>query len=270
MPILSLIWSNPLASWASQSTFFALGVFATTLWLIAQRHQRNLALMLYVAILGLGAIFARALWCVLTLLHQGTWPLQWWHPIKGGYASMGWMIAAIFILGGYYQRRRRVDLFDIMVPAGVVGLALARLGCLVRGCDFGRLAQHAPLMVEYHQQGVAWHLFYSLNPMRAQTPTLHPFALYMSIWSIVVVVCVCFFVRPGDGKRAWWVAFGYLFGRLWIEHWRHPMLSPSVFYLTIHQLFALTGLVFLFAVVYWRTRSKHIEEYNAQTIDDDV
>lgn len=187
---------------------------------------------------------------------------------------MGWMIAAVLVLGMVYLRNRRtvmfdMTIFDAMVPAGVLGLAMARLGCLVRGCDFGRLATDAPVMIDYRQHGIAWQMFYALDPMRTQTPTLHPFALYMSLWSIAVVF-VCLLVRSHDGQRAWWAAFGYIFGRLWIEHWRHPSLSPTFFHLTIHQLFTLIGLVFLFAVVYWRKRSKKIEEHNAQTVDDDV
>lgn len=264
--------------WADQSLFFGLGMLVClgVAFTASPKTQRAEVAPLFGVVFVLGALFARALWVVFSLGsgHDVSWSVAL-NPLTGGYASMGWMAAGVLVLGvvslsdtdaGASRRR-----LDVLIPAGALGLAVARLGCLVRGCDFGRLAAHAPIQVVYQQKSPAFDVFVALDPVRTSTPALHPFALYLSAYTLCCVFVCWRMTTAGTGRRAIAVAFGYVFGRLILEWWRHPFLSPYLGPFSIHQVILLLGLVFLGVLVYrFGEFQSDLEERNAQIIADDV
>lgn len=74
--------------------------------------------------------------------------------------------------------------FDALTPGLLLGLASARVGCLLDGCDVGRPTD-MPWAVA-HADGTrafdAHVVHYEVSPLAQTTASVHPLGLYLALW----------------------------------------------------------------------------------------
>ena len=163
-----------------QESATALGVgiglwlFFAWIWLTGKRERRwpLVAAFGIVCVAALGVGFAAP-----------------WLTGGGGASSLaaiaGGAVACVGIVQPWKNEGRWM--LDHLVPGGIAGLSVARVGCLFDGCDFGRVTSSAPSVV--HDAGTrAWELHvaeYDLAFDSSQSLAVHPFALYLAIWGAI-------------------------------------------------------------------------------------
>ncbi|HEX7124773.1 MAG TPA: prolipoprotein diacylglyceryl transferase family protein, partial [Thermodesulfobacteriota bacterium] len=100
---------------------------------------------------------------------------------QGGLSFPGGLLAAGAV-AAWYLRRHRLSparLADLAAPAVLLGLAVADLGCLAAGCEYGRPTSLPVGLV--------------FRDARALAPTgvpLHPTQAYSAAWSLVLLAVV--------------------------------------------------------------------------------
>ena len=68
----------------------------------------------------------------------------------------------------------------------LVAIAFARVGCLMRSCDFGRVSD-LPWAVQHPSGSQVWRvhrregLINALDPLAA---SIHPFPIYLTLWGV--------------------------------------------------------------------------------------
>lgn len=197
-------------------------------------------------------VAARVGWCALGGLLGGR--LWWWAatpsargwgalvaPRAEGFASLGALAGALAVAlvwaaldpharATAERRAWRGRWAGVLAPAGVWGMGLARLGCLARGCDFGRpLASEALPGVRYAAGSPAAAWWQAQGWGEALTPALHPFAGYLGGASLALVVLA--WARYPAAEQGWpraaLVAWGYLIVRAGLELLRQPLDAPA-------------------------------------------
>ena len=236
-----ILWTDPLHALPVQ-TLHATGLLAVFAWTMASvpRSERWLVGPVCLGGVAAAALGGRAAWLLGQWLGgQGVLPVQWWHPTAGGYASLGlvagggvWLAVLACAWRGDGAKVR--GWLDALVPAGALGLGLARLGCLVRGCDVGAALEQG--------RGLLGVRYLRVAPEVADLGAHHPFALYLSAATIVWTLGVCAVVPRGRAQRALGVGAGYLCIRAALEPWRHASHTPTLAGWSLHSLMALAGL----------------------------
>ena len=145
-----------------------------------------------------------------------------------GLSSLGGVVGAGAALVALIRpwRPQRRWMADHLIPAGVAGLAVARLGCLFQGCDFGRRTDGALAVV--HEAGSrAWEFHQTYFEMSAGADTslaVHPFAAYLALWGLVSALIGEWIRRYNRGPGVAGVACATVFlaGGGAIESMREP------------------------------------------------
>ncbi len=210
--------------------------------LAGEDPQRVLDLAFFVV---LAAVVGAKVGFAVTQAQTADAPLQalW----QGGLSFPGGLVAAGAV-AAWYLRRHRLSparLADLAAPAVLLGLAVADLGCLAAGCEYGRPTSLPIGLVFRDARGLA--------------PTgipLHPTQLYSIAWSLVLLVAVLWVRgRPAPrrpGQIALLALGGLALGQFVVECFRgdpRPMLLAP--YLSAAQPVELSvGLVAL--AVWWR------------------
>lgn len=217
--------------WWTQSELVGFGtLFAVALAAVSAR-RRGAPFTEAFALLGLcgvaAAIGGRA-WAVASNALLGGSDLFVWSPFApAGYASAGALLAAATTLAGsrlVYGRDEFLRALDAVVPAGLLGLAFARAGCVVQGCDYGsRLtaswAIHYPNGHPVFESQLASGL---IDAGAALSLGVHPFGYYIAIPAALLAL-VCGIVRTSRrGDAAIGCAVGYAVIRFVAEFWRAP------------------------------------------------
>ena len=195
-----------------------LGVGAGALLAVRRAHEPASVVVAVTAVAAASLVGAHALFA---LLHGGGG--AFW---RGGLASTGGVaagLAAAFVVARA-TRRPAGELLDALVPAGLLALAIGRVGCFLAGCCYGR-----PTALPW---GV---VFPALGP-----PARHPLQLYSAAGDLLLVVLLPQ-RAPADGAvaRRGCIAFGCL--RVVLETLRDPATTDLVpgGWLTLPQAWAL-------------------------------
>lgn len=95
-----------------------------------------------------GIIGAKALW-IAEQGYQGASDFSW-GDLRSGYSSMGGIAMAVVLCAAFLRKRSPTPLrqIDALTPSLSVGFAVAKVGCFLNGCCFGRPMVSA-LSVEY-------------------------------------------------------------------------------------------------------------------------
>lgn len=144
--------------------------------------------------------------------------------VGGGLALVVWRVVQ-----GRESLKRSVD---VLVPAGLIGLALTRLGCLFEGCHPGRVTD------------VAWAVQHP-----GASLAVHPFGAYVALPTLALLALLSFYRPQIDGRRGALAAGGYGVIRFVAEFFRE---GDGVLWLGLHDghLVAL-GLVVVAALFLW-------------------
>ena len=159
-------------------------------------------------------------------------------------------------------------LLDVLAPAGALGLAVARIGCFVAGCDFG-LPWSAWASVRYPAWAMAGEARVASAALldhiaRARvsddailSAPVHPVQLYESLLGLTLFAVLLHLGPRRDGLRVGVLALGYGVGRFFLEAlrgdadrgvqvWGTPFSSS--------QCVSLAVVVVAVAVFAWRAR----------------
>jgi prolipoprotein diacylglyceryltransferase len=143
LPTLIRIWKLPIHTFGMTAALgFLLGLsFAlreARLQKLDPNKMQSVAIWIFVGILGGG----RLLFVLLSLDVYLQDPVRIFYIWEGGLVLYGGLICAT-ALGMWSMRRERLPFWktcDIYFVGGMLGLSLARVGCLCAGDDWGRIA----------------------------------------------------------------------------------------------------------------------------------
>ena len=147
-------------------------------------------------------------------------------------------------------RRERLPLAEIadlaVIPLGIA-LVLARLGCFMAGCDYGKVSS-LPWAVRFPAGSPAWrdHVHAGLIPAdRAESLPVHPTQLYEAVIGIAIVVLGIVLARRAHkaGHKFFAAAALYAIGRLAVETLRGDAGRGIHAGLSSGQIFSLLVLV---------------------------
>lgn len=143
MPILFNIGPIPIRAFGMTAAL----AFLLGLWVALREGRRvkldtdrmqNVAIWIFIGVIGGG----RLLFVLVNLPHYLEHPISVFKIWEGGLVLYGGLILA-FVLGMWSIRRNRLPLWkttDVYLMAGMLGLTVARIGCLCVGDDWGRVA----------------------------------------------------------------------------------------------------------------------------------
>lgn len=250
----------------------------TAVWWLAPRHDPALPRQEMLAIFGAsafgGGLGGRLLWWLASWLRgerMGIGELLAL-PDQGGFSSLGVLAGAaafatvMILLGGL--RKRFWHILDFFAPIFLIALAIARLGCLVRGCDFGveMPADHSLLTTRYEEPGAfAWQWFAARRELELDgtTPALFALPLWLSAVTFALVCLVLSVERWRSevwraGTRALTLMGGYVVLRFVLEGWRHPatqsFIAPGV-HLSVSRAALLAIGMVVIGMALWRRKS---------------
>ena len=252
--------------WPGQSVWVGVGILtAFVMVALTTRGGRRLSALSLLGVVGVAAIAGgRLLWALAS--PEG--PLgaggRWWallDPGVPGFASFG-AIWGGALVGGVALRllpeSQSLALLDRVVPAGFVGLAWARFGCLVDGCDFGATADHRWSVV-YPAGSRIWRIHQQaglVDPTAAWSAGLHPFPIYLVGGTVAAVLAGWLLTRGrvgAPGLRAVATAGLYLVCRWSIEWFRSPMNATPVLgrWVNLNQVFSAATFGLLVLSIGW-------------------
>ncbi|MCC8189884.1 MAG: prolipoprotein diacylglyceryl transferase [Planctomycetes bacterium] len=171
-------------------------------------------------------------------------PAEWLAVWQGGLTFQGGLFLAL-LADFLYLRRKRISvgrMFDIYAPSLALGVGFGRIGCLLNGCCWGKIAPHGshlamrfpdeiePMAAQHWLQAVdpgQWaDLTERLGYAAGTMPTLPLYATQIiSAVGLFAIAAGLIWAerrwpnRP-DGQVIVWFLFAYAIGRFVIEFWR--------------------------------------------------
>ena len=172
--------------------------------------------------------------------------------IMGGGAAVAALRYPLFDDARQFRRT-----LDAMVPAGLAGLAFARLGCIANGCDYGTPTD-APWGIRYHAgtEIVQRHeLLGYISSADFFSAPVHPLPIYLIGAIIIAVFATNWMLRPA-GAAAGWATIIYASLRAIAETFRSPASITEIFGLNLGIVAALclASCASLWLVFVYRTR----------------
>ena len=168
---------------------------------------------------------------------------------SSGVGSWGACIGGLLGMVLYFGLVKANPLPYLDVAAGVAPLAplIARWGCLLAGCDFGRVTSlpwgiHYPIGSQVFHEHVASGV---VSPDSAQSLAVHPLPAYLSLNALLLFLIVSAVWhrtrhRPGTTLTVACVLYGST--RFFWEFLRDPAVGGTVSGLSLLQITALVGI----------------------------
>lgn len=214
--------------------------------------KRRTAVTLAVALSG-AFLGARLLNAALNLQFYSDAPGRLFRPGLSGFSLYGGLVTAcaLAVAGAGALRVPRGKLLDATVPAVAGGLILARVGCFLNGCCFGRPTA-LPWGVSFPKGSLAWAYdaaYGSLN-LFGGSSTVHPTQLY-EIGGVIAACALAMWYGGSEPARppgTTFLAFAGLFSlvRLGVHFLRAPVFAtqaPAWFYPVLYSAIAVACLV---------------------------
>lgn len=253
-PVLTVRLWNPPMRLASYSLLLLLGMIAALAWgwtlarrqgLSGRRALICLLLMAMSAPVG-GRLFYAVTHRELFIQEPGLlWPLDLEHLTMFGALVLAMVTG---LLAARWLALDVVRLADALSPGLGLGIGIARVGCFLAGCCFGRITS-VPWAVTFPRgsDAHAYQIATNLNVLFTGPQPVHPTQLYEGVAALFGAALAVWLLRskatPGSAflaLLAWYAAF-----RTANEFMRAPSLGSSV----PHWFFpALYGFVALVAV----------------------
>lgn len=147
------------------------------------------------------------------------------NPGFSSLAAMAGAASAMAVIDGFTAGRSRW-MVDLLVCGGLAGLAVARLGCLLEGCDFGRPFDGS-WAVEHPAGSRAWSVHvheYGLATGAERSLSVHPFGAYLAGWGMACAAVgeVLRRLKIAPGVPAMVAAGLFLVGGGVVEWFREP------------------------------------------------
>lgn len=150
------MFSQPWLAVPIYSYGVMLGTSMIVGWFLAMRLARNdgipqehaAAIYMWTAVWSI--IGARVLYSIVNYKEMEG-PLDFFKVWKGGLVAYGGMIGG-FLASWYGCHRKNIPLLrwaDVAAPSVVLGTAITRVGCLLFGCDYGKVAETLPWAIRF-------------------------------------------------------------------------------------------------------------------------
>jgi phosphatidylglycerol:prolipoprotein diacylglycerol transferase len=158
--------------------------------------------------LGLAVMIAAIVGARLSyvVVHWGDYarhPGRIFHVWEGGLRVYGGIVAAV-ATAWWLIRKRKLDLwryFDLCIVPLPLGAAIARVGCFLNGCCFGKPASRCPpgLPVAWLHERAASAQHYLVHP---EVPWIHPSQLYYMAadWLLFAIAWLLYRRKRFDGQ----------------------------------------------------------------------
>jgi len=174
-------------------------------------------------------------------------PVDW--ITREGAGSWGGYLGCTLAMAAYltWQRLEAWPYLDVLGSVGPLAAVVGRWGCLLAGCDFGRITSVA-WGVHYPAGSLAFraHGASGLLPLDAtQSLAVHPLTLYLSLNGLLVFLAVSAVWRrwrdvPGVTLASFWVLYGT--SRFFWEFLREPAAGGGGSHLSLSQGMALLAV----------------------------
>jgi len=174
-------------------------------------------------------------------------PIEWFG--QQGTGSWGVYIGAMLGLAAYLKlvKESPWPYLDALASVACLATFFGRWGCLLAGCDFGRVTS-LPWAVRYPHGSSAYIAQIASGALRPGAPLslpTHPLPIYLSLNGLVlfIVLSAIFYRtrhRPGTTLAAFWLLYGVT--RFGWEFLRDPAAGGAVSGLSIPQWMSLVAL----------------------------
>lgn len=159
----------------------------------------------------LGAIFGSRITYVT--LNWELYKNNFWHIFnlrEGGLTFLGGLIGGLVLILPYiyFKKQSLLKLFDIFSPPLALGYAIARIGCFLNGCCYGRVCSFSFFPLGVH--------FPNLSGFR------YPTQIYSSLYSLIILFILLYFERKKQFEGELFFDYLWLYGiaRFMIEYLR--------------------------------------------------
>ncbi|MDR1520195.1 MAG: prolipoprotein diacylglyceryl transferase [Planctomycetota bacterium] len=191
-----------------------------------------------------GIIGARAAYLALDYQPVAGGFLEWLAVWQGGLTFQGGLLLSCIAVYAYLKGKNLpiAKMMDVFAPSLALGVGLGRLGCLMNGCCWGKIAPNGSWFSMYFPEEIepmaSQYWFFEENPagwaglMRSlgfpadYVPTLPIYAtqLISAVGLFLIAAGLLWAERRWrnrrDGAVMIWFLFAYGFGRFLIEFWR--------------------------------------------------
>ncbi len=174
-------------------------------------------------------------------------PVDW--ITREGAGSWGGYLGCMLAMAAYlkWQRLQAWPYLDVLGSVGALAAAIGRWGCLLAGCDFGRITS-VPWAVHYPAESLAFraHVASGLLPIDStQSLAVHPLTIYLSLNGLLVFLVVSAVWRgwrhiPGVTLASFWILYGTT--RFFWEFLRDPAAGGAVTGPSLPQIMALLAI----------------------------
>jgi phosphatidylglycerol:prolipoprotein diacylglycerol transferase len=173
---------------------------------------------------------------------------------EGGLTFYGGLVAAV-IAGVLYLKKRGQpvpEMTDILAPQIALGIAIARIGCFLNGCCFGKESS-LPWACTFPSDSLAGSVMDGLS--------LHPVQLYAVIANFITAVILWRLLarRLPAGSVFAWLLMIYGAWRFIVDFWRYyepdMLLRADGFVMSINQVVSI-GLIAVGAALLVRARRR--------------
>ena len=240
--ILFHIGSIPVYSYGFMAS---LGVIAAFICGIICGKDRNfktdktIYLILFVFLSGLAG--AKILYIILHLNNFIDSPLEIFHITGSGLAWHGGVAGGIIFMIWFSKKEKIpfLDVADLSVLCGTLGLVFGRTGCFLNGCCYGKPSD------------LPWAV---ISPRAGDIPR-HPTQIYESLLVMIVFFILLSLWKKNRYKGEVFCAFLFLYSivRFTVEFFREHFL-PLTLGLTVAQIISL---VIIFITIYLYKKIKH-------------
>ena len=250
-PILFRIGPLSIKSWG---TMFVLG-FLLALYLAMRRARKvgiapenilNLSFLLLVA----GLVGARILEILVNFAYYWRNPQEIFFISQGGLVFYGGFILALLV-GIWYLRRKKLPVWkvlDIIAPFTILAYAVARWGCFLAGCCYGK-----PTSLPW---GVTFRDPLSLVPLEMRGIPLHPTQIYHSLEGFLIfsILLIVYPRRRFDGEIFWLLVVLYSITRFLLEFLRGDVARGFIFVFSTSQFISLLMIPVAVLMLWWLHR----------------
>lgn len=258
-----VLFTVPGLDWEVQSYGFFIGVALLLGWFISLQLARERGLdaqrlgPIYVAAAAAALVGARSAW---VLQHPESYDgLASLVTLRAGtLAPFAGAVAGLLVAGGLGARARTPvwAWYDALAPALAVGVVLERVGALLAGVGFGRLAVDLPFSIRFAEGSPAFEhhrrtLDNLMSPGATESLPVHPSQLYAVVLGLGgVALCRWLWKRRRfDGEVFIGFALYALGVRSFVEEWFRADASAPVFAMfNGGQMFAVAMLGALWLV----------------------
>jgi phosphatidylglycerol:prolipoprotein diacylglycerol transferase len=194
-------WGNFIWVIRAYSFFYFLGILLVlggTFWLARKRgFERNKLIIFLSSVLVSGFAGARILHFLTNRSAYASGEYNLFSLSMEGFAISGGIMAALLV-GWFVSKKIKLDVWklgDTSVVFLGLGIAMARIGCFLNGCCFGKvtnlpLGVRFPELSQAHQYQLAHGMgnFFGANPV-------HPTQIYEALAAIMGSFLAVYFIR---------------------------------------------------------------------------